>query len=139
MNKEIIIKITIYIIITLLIGYYLGNVQTVRAEDKVQTLDNEITILSKEYKVNEILVRNIIDCEGKIYGYKDNKNISTTTGKVWSTDHGPMQINDYWHESTMKKLGLDINNRYDSLKYGIMLLAQEGTKPWNASKWCWNK
>jgi hypothetical protein len=28
---------------------------------------------------------------------KPNKNIDPRTGKVWSTDYGIVQINDYWH------------------------------------------
>jgi hypothetical protein len=50
-----------------------------------------------------------------------------------------MQINDYFHKDKMNSMGLDITNRYDSLRYGIMLLAQQGTQPWKASEWCWSK
>lgn len=111
-----------------------------RAEDNVsfvKTISSEVARLSKKYNVNETLVRKIIKCESKGFSNIVNNNINKK-GEVWSKDFGSMQINDYFHLDTMKKLGLDYYDEYDSLEYGIMLLAKEGTKPWNASKSCWN-
>lgn len=102
---------------------------------EIKTIDSEITRLSVEYKVDEKLVRAIIKCESSMYGSAINHN--KIDGVVWSSDWGLMQINDYYHKDTMLKLGLDIKDEYDSLEYGIMLLANEGTKHWKASESCW--
>lgn len=102
---------------------------------QIKTIDSEITRLSVEYKVDEKLVRAIIKCESSMYGSAINHN--KINGVVWSSDFGLMQINDFYHENTMTKLGFDIHNEFDSLKYGIILLSTQGTSPWNASKFCW--
>lgn len=101
-----------------------------------KTLDTEITRLSGEYGISESLARKIIDCEGKIYGNVDNKNYRN--GVHWSTDVGPWQINDFYHKARMDSLGLNIYDKYDNLEFGFMLLREQGTKPWSASKHCWN-
>lgn len=110
------------------------------AEDKIRfykTIDSEITRLTKEYKVDEKLVRAIIKCESQNNSKAINPNI--TDGKIWSIDWGSMQINSYFHFTSMEKLGLDYYNEYDSLEYGIMLLSTDGTRHWQASKTCWSK
>jgi hypothetical protein len=135
---KLIIKVLIISLIILLLGYLIGNTTTVRAEDRVKTLQSEIIRLSTKYKVDSKLVSKIIKCESSMYSSAINENIGKD-GKVWSRDYGLMQVNDYYHEADMKKLGLDIYNGYDSLEYGIILLANKGTKPWSASKFCWNK
>ena len=103
----------------------------------IKTIDSEITRLSTEYKVDEVLVRKIIKCESQMYGTAINRN-KRADGTVWSSDWGLMQINDYYHEKYMASIGLDIHDQYDSLEYGIMLLSTGGTKFWNASKYCWS-
>lgn len=136
-----IIQSTILIGSLITSGYFLP-INTIKSENintiKTFNLDNEITNLSAQYKVNEQLVRKIIQCESEMYPSAINNNIDKN-GKVWSSDYGPLQINNYYHEQVMNKLGLDIHNEYDSLKYGIMLLAAKGTQPWTASKMCWSK
>ncbi len=70
----------------------------------------------------------IISCEG---GFNEVKTSPTA-------DVGPMQINKI-HIPEMKKLGLDINIYDDNIRYGIMLISQQGLKPWKSSKSCWSK
>ena len=101
----------------------------------VRTLDSEINRLSDKYEISSSTVREIIKCEGLQYGdTNENKN---KDGKTWSRDFGWLQINDYYHTGTMKELGLDIHNKWDSLEYGFILMKKEGLKPWSASKHCW--
>ncbi len=114
-----------------------------RHEEKIQieqpkTLDSEIDRLSIKYDVSSTTVRAIIKCESQMYGGAINQN-KTPSGEVWSTDYGYLQINDYFHEDEMVKLGLDIHNEWDSLEYGFMLLKSQGLKPWSASKTCFSK
>jgi hypothetical protein len=103
-----------------------------------EVMSEIITKYSTEYGVDEVLVRKIISCESSMYGEAVNHN-KDKNGVVWSTDWGLMQVNDYFHEATMSKLGLDVHNTIDSLKYGIMMLKSQGTSPWKASVKCWSK
>lgn len=111
--------------------------EKVEQKEIVYTIDELITKYSKEYTVDEVLVRKIISCESSMYGEAVNHN-KDKNGVVWSTDWGLMQVNDYFHEATMSKLGLDVHSTIDSLKYGIMMLKSQGTSPWKASQKCWS-
>ena len=102
-----------------------------------KTLDSEIDRLSIKYGVSSSVVRAVIKCESSMYGGAVNKN-RDKNGEVWSVDYGPLQVNDYYHEKTMLKLGLDIHNQFDSLEYGIMMMKSQGLQPWSASKKCWS-
>ena len=111
------------------------------AEDKIRfykTIDTEIIRLTKEYKVDEKLVRAIISCESGKNSKAINPNYNKD-GSFWSIDFSLMQINNYFHFTSMEKLGLDYYDEYDSLEYGIILLSTEGTRHWQASRTCWSK
>lgn len=96
----------------------------------------EITRLSNHYAIDEDLVKRIIGCESGFV--KDALNINKRDGVAWSEDIGWWQINDYYHKGMMDSMGLDIYDPQDNLEYGFMLLNSKGTKPWQASKFCWN-
>jgi hypothetical protein len=102
------------------------------------TIDEHVSNKSKELGLDEKLVFEVIRCEGTLYPNKTNEN-KNKNGIVWSRDWGPLQINDYYHSATMKKRNMDIHNQYDSVTYGLEMMKKEGTKPWKASKHCWNK
>ena len=104
-----------------------------------QSLQEKINALAKEYGQNPVLAYNIIKCEGLRYKTLGNNQNLDEYGNVWSTDIGPWQINDYYHEKTMAKLGLNIHDLDDNLRYGFILLSTQGTQPWSASRYCWNK
>jgi len=111
-------------------------VLTVKEEKQLR---DEIDKLSSKYGMSSSTVIEIIKCEGYMYGnnkhinYHPRKDGSVST----STDYGPLQINDYYHEEDMKKINLDIKNKWDSLEYGFILMKEQGLFPWNASKHCW--
>ena len=126
-----------YIIsILIVLSVFIFNHKLVLAEDQVRTIDSEITRLAKQYLVNEKKAREIINCESQMYAKAINEN-KNKDGKVWSRDFGPWQVNDYWHEKTMEKKGLDIHDEFDSLEYGFMLISKEGDRHWKASSKCW--
>jgi len=104
----------------------------------VVTIDEQIRIRSLELGLDEALVRDVIRCEGTMYPTTPNRNIDKL-GQVWSRDWGPLQINDFYHEATMRKQGRDIHNNMDSLNYGLEMMQKEGMRPWKASKHCWDK
>jgi hypothetical protein len=101
-----------------------------------KTLESEVERLSLKYGFSTSTVMAVIKCESQMYGGAENKNIDTD-GNIWSIDKGFLQINSYYHTDTMKSLGLDINNKWDSLEYGFMLMKEQGLSPWKASRSCW--
>jgi hypothetical protein len=101
-----------------------------------KTLESEVERLSLKYGFSTSSVMAVIKCESQMYGGAENKNIDKD-GNVWSIDKGFLQINSYYHTDTMKSLGLDINNKWDSLEYGFMLMKEQGLSPWKASRSCW--
>jgi hypothetical protein len=106
--------------------------------EPIKTLDSEINRLSIKYNVSSTTAKAIITCESSMYPKAINENVDEN-GIVWSKDYGWFQVNDYFHEATMTKLGLDIHDQWDSLEYGFMLLKSQGVKPWKASSKCWSK
>ncbi len=137
-----IVKISILAItlILSLVTTYLGSAQVLQAKTidqiELKTLQIEIDRLSVKYDIASSTVNRIIQCESKMYGGAENHNLDKN-GKTWSIDKGWLQINSYFHTLPMSKLGLDINDKWDSLEYGFMLMDKQGFQPWSASKKCW--
>jgi hypothetical protein len=122
-----------------IIDWLLGGVRIVEVKAEVaepKTLDSEIDRLAIKYGVSSSTAREIIKCESSMYSEAVNHN-RLSDGTIWSSDRFHFQINDYYHEATMKRLGLDYYNQWDSLEYGFILLKEQGTKPWKASQKCW--
>lgn len=128
-------KIKILLLVIAFCVIYLPTSTTTYSQP-VRTLDSEIERLSIKYEVNADTVRAIVSCESQMYGNAENKNIDEN-GKVWSVDKGYLQVNSYYHTKPMQKLGLDINDKWDSLEYGFILMKNEGFGPWKASRKCW--
>lgn len=101
------------------------------AEPQVKTFDSEVSRLALKYNQDETLARRIIKCESS------NNAHATGTRAVVGQDIGYWQINSYFHEKPALKMGYDIYNWEDNLEYGFILLSNEGTRPWNASRYCW--
>lgn len=118
---------------------------------EVKTFSTEVHRLAQKYNQNENLALEIMRCEGQHYKDAVNKNYHwETVGQNddgtpivawvhWSSDWGHWQINDYYHLKTAQSMGLDIKDEWGNLEYGFWLLSQQGTAPWNASKYCWGK
>lgn len=95
-------------------------------EDRVRAYYRDIPILAE-----------ISRCESHFRQTDKSGNI--LRGKVNSADIGVMQINEYYHLSDAKKLGLDLYSLEGNLEYAKHLYKKQGTQPWSASKACWNK
>ena len=130
---KLIIKVLIISLIILLLGYLIGNTTTVRAEDRVKTLQSEIIRLSTKYKVDSKIASKIIFCESS--NLPDAKRINDNE----TIDYSYWQINNHYWQKDMLKLGLDITNPEDNLEAGFYLYSQYGNKLWNWSSKCWNK
>lgn len=83
-----------------------------------------------EYNVRMKVLEAIIQCES------GGRHIDGVLAKV-GVDKGICQINTYWHGDRATAMGLDLDNIDDNVQYGLFLLQTEGTKPWRASKHCW--
>ena len=112
------------------------TIAQVATSTKQEILSEEIEGLARTYRVNATVAKAIISCESQNDPNATRKNYNKE-GKLWSEDHGYFQINDYYQQATMEKMGLDILNPLDNLKYGMYLLKTQGTTPWNWSKKCW--
>jgi hypothetical protein len=58
-------------------------------------------------------------------------------GHLNFSDIGVMQINEMYHSAEARRMGFDIYDLEDNLAYARYLYEREGTRPWNASKSCW--
>lgn len=103
------------------------------------SLSTEIVTLASEYHQDPVLAAKIISCESRAYGAAAIHDNIDSHGNVWSTDIGPWQINDYYHKARAESMGLNIYNTVDNLRYGFILMDEQGTAPWKASKYCWSK
>jgi len=74
----------------------------------------------------------VMKCEG---GYKTDA-YNPTNG---SGDKGLFQVSTKYHGHRTKKLGLDMNNPVDNVKFARMLYDEQGLAPWSASRHCWSK
>jgi len=63
--------------------------------------------------------------------------VTVRYGRINSQDVGMCQINLYYHEATAIKMGLDLFNREDNIRYANYLYETQGLTPWNWSKKCW--
>ena len=104
-----------------------------------ESLQEKVYALAREYNQDPVLAYKIITCEGLRYKTDGNNHNVDKNGNIWSIDVGPWQINNYYHEVAAHKLGLDIYDLDENLRYGFILLSTQGTKPWLASRYCWNK
>ncbi len=64
---------------------------------------------------------------------------SVLTGVVDSADTGVMQINKRYHNEKATTMGLNLNDINQNMAYARHLYETQGTRPWNASAYCWNK
>jgi len=58
-------------------------------------------------------------------------------GKVNRKDIGVMQINEQYHSSRARALGIDLYSLEGNLSYAKRLYREQGTSPWISSEGCW--
>lgn len=67
------------------------------------------------------------------------KNGKVLRGKVTPEDVGVCQINETYHLAASKRMGLNIYSWAGNVAYANYLYVTQGTKPWAASRKCWDK
>jgi len=76
-------------------------------------------------------------CESTFVQFEKNGEIRR--GKQNPDDIGVMQINEYYHAKTAKKLGDDLYTLEGNMAYAKYLYEKNGLSDWEASKPCWEK
>jgi len=90
-----------------------------------------ITERATALELDPAQVLKIAYCESsfKPTAFRDNGRLGV--------DLGLLQTNEYFHGNRALELGYDLNNPNDSLNFGLLLMKEQGTKPWGWSKKCW--
>lgn len=88
--------------------------------------------LKQEFKDAPVMV-DIASCES--YYRQFDKNGNALRGIVNNKDVGVFMINEIYHLERAKKLGIDINTFEGNVKFARLLYQEQGTKPWNWSKY----
>jgi hypothetical protein len=91
----------------------------------------------QEYFADSPVLIDIASCESHFIQFDADGTIHR--GKVNPQDVGVMQINEKYHLSDSKKLGLDIYTLEGNMAYAKHLYEKQGTRPWEYSSKCWNK
>jgi hypothetical protein len=117
------------------------NVQpsTAGSEDGISTITTEsdrqaVEKYLREHFADTPILVEIARCESTFMHYKNGELVR---GRVDNADVGVMQINERYHLETATKLGYDIHTIEGNMAYARYLYGKSGTKPWNASKPCW--
>ncbi len=91
----------------------------------------------REYYSETPVLADIAWCESRMRHVGENGAV--LRGMVDSDDIGVMQINTRYHQATADELELDIYSLHGNLDYARFLYDTQGTRPWNASRKCWDK
>jgi len=110
----------------------------VRAEDYQPISDSKnIEKFVHDYFADIPILADIAKCESR-FRHLNSSGI-VLKGEKNSHDRGVMQINLLYHAKTAEKLGLDILNLDDNVRYARYLYEKKGAKPWMSSSACWAK
>lgn len=91
----------------------------------------------REYFADTPIMIEIARCESRFKQF--DKDGSIHRGVVNDQDLGVMQVNEFYHGITAKKLGLDLYGIQGNVAYAKYLYEKEGTQPWISSSPCWSK
>ncbi len=91
----------------------------------------------RTYFADEPIMIEVARCESQFTQF--DKDGSIHRGVVNNDDLGVMQVNEHYHGTTAKKLGLDLYTIQGNVAYAKYLYEKEGTQPWISSSPCWSK
>jgi hypothetical protein len=91
----------------------------------------------KVYFSDAPIMQKIAYCESRNRQY--DKDGSIFRGVVNNKDVGIFQINERYHLSDSKKMGVDIYSVDGNMEYARHLYESQGTQPWSSSRPCWGK
>jgi hypothetical protein len=116
------------------------NTATVENSEKTHTNNSSSKTtkqIVQEYFADTPVLIDVALCESRFIQFDADGTVHR--GVINPQDVGVMQINEKYHLSTSKKLGLDIHSLEGNLAYAKYLYEKQGTRPWEYSSKCWNK
>ncbi len=75
----------------------------------------------------------IAECESGSQQFNGDGSVVTNAK---TKDYGLFQIH-YTHLLEAKQMGFDVMTPQGNIAYALYLYKKNGTRDWNASKWCW--
>ncbi len=105
-----------------------------KAENKPKTVQESV----EEYFADIPVMVRVAYCESR-FRHIDNRTGRILRGEVNSYDVGVMQINEWYHLETSRKLGYDVHTLEGNMAYARYLYEREGARPWLSSSPCWAK
>ena len=81
------------------------------------------------------ILQSIAQCESQSRHVTDSGEL--LRGAVHPPDVGYFQINESVHAGKARELELDLHTLPGNILFAIYLYKQNGTTPWNVSKYCW--
>jgi hypothetical protein len=124
-----------------------AQIQSLKAETNAQaTTTTEVRSFSTSTDIESYLHEQYFDapilieiarCESELRQFDKNGNI--IRGRANPDDVGVMQINEFYHSETARKMGINLETTEGNVAFGKYLYAKYGTSPWSASEPCWSK
>jgi hypothetical protein len=99
------------------------------------TIKENISAEVKAEFADTPIMQKIAFCESRNRQF--NPDGTVVRGIVNSKDVGIFQINERYHLSDSKKMGMDIHTVVGNMQYARFLYESQGTSPWDSSKPCW--
>jgi hypothetical protein len=90
-----------------------------------------------DYFADAPIMARIAECESHFRQFNGDGGVYR--GKENNKDVGVMQVNEFYHLDTSKKMGINIYTLDGNLAYARYLYENEGTTPWASSQACWGK
>lgn len=116
-------------------GQIENNPKVVEVANTSSIALNTEQIVRSYFKDIPIMIE-IARCESGFRHTLANGNV--LQGIVDNDDTGVMQINKRYHNDRAITMNLDLNDLYQNMTYARFLYETQGTRPWNASAFCWN-
>ena len=91
----------------------------------------------KAYFSDAPIMQKIAYCESRNRQFTTDGSV--LRGVVNTKDVGVFQINERYHLSDSKKMGISIHTIDGNLEYARHLYESQGTQPWSSSRPCWGK
>ncbi len=124
-----------------------AQIQSIKASsDPKQAITTEVRSFSTSKDIESYLHEQYFDapilieiarCESELRQFDKNGNI--IRGRANPDDVGVMQINEFYHAETAKKMGLNLHTVEGNVAFGKYLYSKYGTSAWSASEPCWSK
>lgn len=114
-----------------------GSQQATVAVTRSFTTSKDIEAYLHEQYFDAPILIEIARCESEFRQF--DKNGKIIRGRVNPDDVGVMQINEFYHAETAKKMGIDIHTVEGNVAFGKYLYGKYGSSAWSASEPCWSK